>query len=84
MLKIREEVARILHILDEELSFHDFRVSFQGEKTLISFDLVVPYSYSEEQEHKTARQIDSLLREMNPDYSCSIVIDRGILEEKPQ
>ncbi|MCI6636781.1 MAG: cation diffusion facilitator family transporter [Bilifractor sp.] len=84
VLKIREEVARILHILDEELSFHDFRVSFQGEKTLISFDLVVPYSYSEEQEHKTARQIDSLLREMNPDYSCSIVIDRGILEEKPQ
>ncbi|MCC6094077.1 MAG: cation-efflux pump, partial [Eubacterium sp.] len=84
VLKIRAEVTRVLHILDEALAFHDFRVNFEGEKALISFDLVVPYSYSEEQEHRVARQVVSLLREINPDYECTIVIDRGILEELSQ
>ncbi len=84
VLKIRNEVTRVLNILDEELKFHDFRVSFEGEKALISFDLVVPYSYSEEQEHKVARQVASLMKEINPDYVCTIVIDRGILEEIAQ
>ncbi|MGN8739358.1 cation diffusion facilitator family transporter [Bilifractor sp. HCP3S3_D3] len=84
VLKIRNEVTRVLNILDEELKFHDFRVNFEGEKAMISFDLVVPYSYSQEQEHKVARQVVSLMKEINPDYECTIVIDRGILEEVAQ
>ncbi len=77
VLAIRDKLQRILAVLDEELSFHDFRAIFTEEKINIFFDLVVPYSYSEEDQERLEKQVTALMREVNEDYCCYIQMDRS-------
>ena len=42
VLAIKEKLGRVLHALDDRLTFHDFRVVFGKEQINLIFDLVVP------------------------------------------
>lgn len=79
--KIREQIEHILKILDPALTFHDLQVTFGEAGTIVSFDLVVPYSYTTSDEDRVMKQIIALLREFDPQVECDITIDRGAVEE---
>ncbi|MCI7468893.1 MAG: cation diffusion facilitator family transporter [Lachnospiraceae bacterium] len=79
--KIREQIERIIKILDPVLTFHDLHVSFGHDEKIVTFDLVVPYSYTNSDEDRIMNQIIALLREFDPQTECDITIDRGAVEE---
>lgn len=81
VIRIRGQIARILKIIDTNLSFHDLQISFEENENLISFDLVVPYSYKEEDENRVLYQVMSFMRELDQKNHCVITIDRGAVED---
>ena len=78
---INKRIKRVLNILDPELEYHDLQVDFGKKTDNISFDLVLPYTYSEEKEKQTAIQIKELIEELNTRYRVSIVMDRGHIQK---
>lgn len=77
VLELRDKTSRIVHALDPELSFHDFRVLRENEQKNLVFDLVVPDSYTEKDAHRVMHQLVSLLHEMEEDVDCIITLDRS-------
>ena len=62
-------------------SFHDFRVVFGQEQINLIFDLVVPYSYTEQEEDRLVQQVTALMQEVDSRYQCVITVDRSYLAE---
>lgn len=77
VLSLREKTSRIVHALDPELNFHDFRVLKENEQRDLIFDLVVPDSYSEKDANRVMHQLVSLLHEMDENVECIITLDRS-------
>ena len=77
VLSLREKTSRIVHALDPELNFHDFRVLKENEQRNLIFDLVVPDSYSEKDANRVMHQLVSLLHEMDGNVECIITLDRS-------
>ncbi len=77
VLSLREKTSRIVHALDPELNFHDFRVLKENEQRNLIFDLVVPDSYSEKDANRVMHQLVSLLHEMDEHVECIITLDRS-------
>ena len=77
VLSLREKTSRIVHALDPELNFHDFRVLKENEQRNLIFDLVVPDSYSEKDANRVMHQLVSLLHEMDENVECIITLDRS-------
>ncbi len=77
VLSLREKTSRIVHALDPELNFHDFRVLKENEKRNLIFDLVIPDSYSEKDANRVMHQLVSLLHEMDENVECIITLDRS-------
>ena len=76
---LKEQILRILKILDPALGIHDFHVDTDGEESLVSFDLAVPYSYDEKKSSEIVRQLEALVGELQKGLHCSITVDRGYL-----
>ena len=77
VLSLREKTSRIVHALDPELNFHDFRVLKENEQRNLIFDLVIPDSYSEKDANRLMHQLVSLLHEMDENVECIITLDRS-------
>ena len=77
VLELRDKTSRIVHALDPELSFHDFRVLRENEQKNLVFDLVVPDSYTEKDANRVMHQLIALLHEMEADVDCIITLDRS-------
>ena len=77
VLSLREKTSRIVHALDPELNFHDFRVLKENEQRTLIFDLVIPDSYSEKDANRVMHQLVSLLHEMDENVECIITLDRS-------
>ena len=77
VLALREKTSRIVHALDPELNFHDFRVLKENEQKNLVFDLVVPDSYTEKDANRVMHQLVSLLHEMEENIDCIITLDRS-------
>lgn len=77
VLSLREKTSRIVHALDSELNFHDFRVLKENEQRNLIFDLVIPDSYSEKDANRVMHQLVSLLHEMDENVECIITLDRS-------
>ena len=77
VLSLREKTSRIVHALDPELNFHDFRVLKENEQKNLIFDLVIPDSYSEKDANRVMHQLVSLLHEMDENVECIITLDRS-------
>lgn len=79
VVEVKKKVSRVIKTLDENLSFHDFRmVSGENQVNLI-FDLVVPRDYSEERADKILHQLMSLMQEVDERYQCVITLDRSFI-----
>lgn len=81
IIRIRGQITRILRILDSKLSFHDLQVSFDDNENLITFDLVVPYSYNSDDEDRVLFQVMAFMHELDSRNRCVITIDRGVIED---
>ena len=77
VLSLREKTSRIVHALDPELNFHDFRVLKENEQRNLIFDLVVPDSYSEKDANRVMHQLISLLHETDGNVEFIITLDRS-------
>ena len=77
VLELRDKTSRIVHALDPELHFHDFRVLRENEQKNLIFDLVVPDSYTEKDANRVMHQLIALLHEMEEDVDCIITLDRS-------
>ena len=77
VLSLLEKTSRIVHALDPELNFHDFRVLKENEQRNLIFDLVIPDSYSEKDANRVMHQLVSLLHEMDENVECIITLDRS-------
>jgi len=77
VLELRDKTSHIVHALDPELHFHDFRVLKENEKKNLVFDLVVPDSYTEKDANRVMHQLIALLHEMEKNVDCIITLDRS-------
>lgn len=81
VIRQKEQVQRVLKILDPELSMHDFTMTENGEEITMRFELQVPYAYNVDSEARLIRQVKDLLQEIEPGCRCIIRVDRGAMEE---
>ena len=77
VLELRDKASHIVHALDPELHFHDFRVLKENEQKNLIFDLVVPDSYTEKDANRVMHQLIALLHEMEKNVDCIITLDRS-------
>ena len=77
VLELRDKTSHIVHALDPELHFHDFRVLKDNEQKNLIFDLVVPDSYTEKDANRVMHQLIALLHEMEKNVDCIITLDRS-------
>lgn len=77
VLELRDKTSHIVHALDPELNFHDFRVLKENEQKNLIFDLVVPDSYTEKDANRVMHQLIALLHEMEKNVDCIITLDRS-------
>lgn len=72
---LKKQLKDILSSIDEEITFHDFRVVFGPSHTNLIFDIVLPFRLSGSSGELTGR-ISSLVRkEIGDRYFCVINID---------
>ena len=77
VLELRDKTSHIVHALDPELHFHDFRVLKENEQKNLIFDLVVPDFYTEKDANRVMHQLIALLHEMEKNVDCIITLDRS-------
>ena len=77
VLELRDKTSHIVHALDPELHFHDFRVLKENEQKNLIFDLVVPDSYTEKYANRFMHHLIALLHEMEKNVDCIITLDRS-------
>ena len=77
VLELRDKTSHIVHALDPELHFHDFRVLKENEQKNLIFDLVVPDSYTEKDANRVMHQLIALLHEMEKNVDCIITLYRS-------
>ena len=82
VLELRDKTSHIVHALDPELHFHDFRVLKENEQKNLIFDLVVPDSYTEKDANRVMHQLIALLHEMEKNVDCIITLDRSFEKKK--
>ena len=73
VLELRDKTSHIVHALDPELHFHDFRVLKENEQKNLIFDLVVPDSYTEKDANRVMHQLIALLHEAPWNMSLRIL-----------
>lgn len=79
LLTAKKHVEDTLNILDEEITFHDFRmVSGENQINLI-FDIVVPHSYTEEVIQERLAKIMKGVKCFDPRYECVITVDKSFI-----
>ncbi len=80
--EVKAEVQEVLHQMDERLSLHDFRM-VDGEKWInLIFDVVVPFSYGENDRPKLREAIEEEVRSLDERYHCVIAFDSGFVAEE--
>ncbi len=77
VLTVKEKLTQILKELDEQVTFHDFRMVWGEKQTNLIFDVVVPFSYTPEMENQLIKSIRRRMRKQNSHYTCIITIDKG-------
>ena len=79
VLECRQKLEAYLGDLNPELKFHDFRMVKGKHHTNLIFDVVVPYSYTEEMEQELKRKIQEHMKEIDSRYACVITVDKSYI-----
>ncbi|HAX51546.1 MAG TPA: cation-efflux pump [Lachnospiraceae bacterium] len=78
----KDMVMGIIGELEPKASIHDFRL-VNGEFHInLIFDLVIPFSYSKEQEQNLLKNIVEKVRQQDARYQCIITLENSYIAEK--
>lgn len=80
VLAVKAKLNGVIRALDPDMTFHDFRVVNGQEQINLIFDLVIPFSYSQDEADKVVHQVKSLMKEVDGRYQCVITVDKNYLE----
>lgn len=83
IMRMQEELDKVLAEFPQVLSFHDFRIVGKGERENLVFDIVVRNGTKTEEEKNLCRNISRKVQEKHPHYHCVITVDQNyiILDE---
>jgi cation diffusion facilitator family transporter len=82
VIEKRDLVTSIIKELDEKVSIHDFRLVNGEYQINLIFDLVVPFSYSKEQEQILLTRIKEELRKHDHKLNCVITLENSYIAEE--
>jgi cation diffusion facilitator family transporter len=82
VLEHKRLVAQIVEELEPDASIHDFRVINGKEQINLIFDLVVPYSYGQEQEMTLVHQIMELVQQKDARCECVMHLENSFVQKK--
>lgn len=77
----RNAVAMAVKELEPQAAIHDFRMVNGEEHINLIFDLVVPFSYNEQQEQKLLFLIEEAIKRMDERYQVVITIENSFIAE---
>ncbi len=72
----REKIETLIHILDERISIHDFRMVIGATHTNVLFDAVIPYALNLS-EADAKKKISALVQTIDPAFCPVIHIDKS-------
>ena len=72
-------VEEALTKYDAEGSFHDMQLKKEGEEKLLYFDLLLPYSVTEEKAYQIMEEIKASVKE-EKGMGCVIELDRPVVD----
>ncbi len=82
VLEIREMVTKIVTDLEPKSNIHDFRI-VNGELQInLIFDLVIPYSYTKQEEQKLLTRILEEVRRKDSRYNCVVTVENSFVAEE--
>ena len=82
VIEKRDLVTDIITGLDKNASIHDFRV-VKGEYQInLIFDLVIPFSFTKDEEQELLAQVMEKLREYDSKINCVITIENSYIAEE--
>ena len=77
----KQKLSDALHVINENLTLHDFRMTPLSEKrTNLIFDVVIPADFNLS-EKELEEKIISLAKLINPIFECVITFDRNFIGE---
>lgn len=82
VLEIREMVTKIVTDLEPKSNIHDLRI-VNGELQInLIFDLVIPYSYTKQEEQKLLTRILEEVRRKDSRYNCVVTVENSFVAEE--
>jgi cation diffusion facilitator family transporter len=82
VLEKRDLVSEIIKTLDESASFHDFRVVNGEYQINLIFEMVIPFSYTQEDAQKLLQRITEELRKHDTRLNCVITLENSFIAEE--
>lgn len=79
VLAVKVRLGQVLKELDEEATFHDFRMVWGEKRINLIFDVMVPFSYDKDQQKKLEEQISWRMARLDSRYQCVITIEKGYI-----
>lgn len=79
LLKAKNQVQQVLAGIDEQITFHDFRMVNGENQINLIFDVVMPYSYSGDRQNELLSTIINKVKEVDPRYECVITVDKSFV-----
>ena len=81
VLEKKALVLSVIRELEEKATIHDFRI-VNGELQInLIFDLVIPYSYTNEEEQKLLSNIVEEIRKLDARHQCIITMENSFIAE---
>ncbi len=75
----RSKIETLIHILDERISIHDFRMVIGATHTNVLFDAVIPYSVKLS-EAEAKKKISALVETIDPQFCAVVHIDKSTVK----
>lgn len=82
VIEKRDIVTELVKRLDENVSIHDFRIVNGEYQTNLIFDLVIPYSYTRDEENRLLTRIMEETRKLDSRLNCMITLENSFIAEE--
>jgi len=80
--RIKTQVQQVLSMVDRRLTLHDFRMAEKEERINLFFDVVVPYSYTEDDMEELRGTIIKKICRLDSRYCCVLILEKSYVAEK--
>ncbi len=82
VIEKRDLVTSIIKDLDENASIHDFRVVNGEYQVNLIFDLVIPFSYTKDEEKRLQARVMEELRKYDSKINCVITLENSYIADE--